>query len=542
MFRGTVLILAFTIFTRSASADDARQHVRWKRTVIDHAFRSEGVAVADVNQDGKLDIVAGDVWYAAPDWKMHVIRKDRRFDPQNYSESFACFTDDFNHDGFPDVIVVPFPGQPCPWYENPGKNGGPWKQHILSHSACNETPQFVDLFGTGKRVLIMGVQPRGQENMGQMFWLRPGKDPTRPWEHHPISVPSQKGKVVPGTFRYAHGLGVGDVNGDGRLDVLCTDGWWEQPAKSTDAPWTFHAASLSPPCADMYAFDLDGDGKNDIISSSAHNYGIWWSQQKGPESFIQREMLLGVPVVADKGNYPVDSDEKKLIDLVNDYRAKNQRRSVRPVIELCRAARAGAVRESSDAPGRFALVESAKGAFTPEAFFKSRIVSQESLSKKLLDNYQDIGVGFVKDAEGNSRITIVLRAGPGQRSHGIVVWEGMKKKFVSQTHALHFVDINGDGKKDLVTGRRWMAHGYHGDAGSTEPAYLFWFEARKAADGMTTFLPHLIDDDSGIGTQFEVRDINGNGLPDIIIANKRGVYLFEQVSGPAVEAAPGKND
>ena len=99
----------------------------------------------------------------------------------------------------------------------------------------------------------------------------------------------------------------------------------------------------------------------------------------------------------------------------------------------------------------------------------------------------------------------------------------------AQTHALHCVDINGDGLKDLVSGRRWWAHGPRGDAGPNDPAYLYWFEAKLDKSGFTTFTPHEIDDDSGIGTQFAIMDMNGDGLLDIIISNKKGVFLFLQV-------------
>src|SRR5262245_13360739 len=206
--------------------------IGWKKTVVDRTFLSEGVTVADVNKDGKLDILNGEAWYEAPDWKKHDIRKlgDYKDGLGGYSNSFACWAEDINGDGYPDLIVIGFPGAPCHWFENPKGKDGHWKQHEIWHSACNETPQYVDLLGNGKRVLLMGWQPKDSKgNMGQMAYFTPGEDPTKPWTMHPISVESAPGKEVPGTQRFSHGLGVGDVNGDGRLDVICTGGWWERP-------------------------------------------------------------------------------------------------------------------------------------------------------------------------------------------------------------------------------------------------------------------------------------------------------------------------
>jgi hypothetical protein len=398
----TVVFAVVALPAADVAKDKDDTGITWKKTVIDKTFRSEGVAVADVNKDGKLDILTGEVWYEAPDWKMHEIQKPGNYGDgeNNYSHSFCCWAEDLNGDGWPDLIVIDFPGTPCYWLENPKGADTHWKKHIIWHSACNETPQYVDLFGNGKRVLVMGFQPKDKKedgNEGQMAWFTPGKDPTQLWEMHPISEPSAPGKAIPGTGRFSHGLGLGDLNGDGRLDVICTGGWWEQPAKVTDEPWKFHPANLGEACADMFTYDLDGDGKADVISSSAHKFGIWWYQQK-----------------------------------------------------------------------------------------------------------------------------------PGKDGNPEFVKHDLFKDLVSETHAMHCVDINGDGLKDLVTGKRFWSHGKH-EPGWDKGAFIYWFEAKKDKDGIITFKPHVIDDDSGIGTQFVVADVNGDKLLDVVTANKKGVFLFEQM-------------
>jgi hypothetical protein len=399
--RLTFSFAAIFVACATVEAGDQAALPFWQRTVIEARFRSEGVAIADVNKDRKLDVLVGDFWYEAPTWIKHEIRKpgDLGDGLQSYSECMTCWSEDVSGDGWPDQIVIGFPGSPAFWYENPRGKPGYWPQHEIWPSACNETPLFADLFGDGRRVLVMGWQPKGKDNEGQMAWFTPGSDPRQPWEMHPVSEPSGPGKPVPGTFRFSHGLGVGDLNGDGRADVICTGGWWEQPAsgRTSAEPWTFHPAELGDAVADMIAYDMNRDGKPDVIASSAHKYGIW--------CFEQGEAKHGSPV------------------------------------------------------------------FTKHQLFPD---------------------------------------------------------LVSETHALIAADIDGDGLRDLITGKRFWSHGKN-EPGSDKPARLYWFQATRDPNGRITFTPHEIDDQSGIGTQFVVADFNGDACPDIVTANKKGVFLFLQV-------------
>ena len=357
--------------------------VDFERIIVDKTFRAEGVAVGDINRDGKLDILSGDVWYSAPNWKMHELRPVGTYDgTKGYSNCFTNFAQDVNGDGWVDSIVIGLPNGPCLWYENPKNKPGHWKQRTVAKSACNETPIFFDLLGNGRPVPVFAVRPQGI-----MAWFGIPKDLEGLWDMHVIAA----GPDAPGTKMYSHGLGAGDVNGDGRDDILIKEGWWEAPEDRKKADWKFHPANLGEDCANLLVYDVDNDGDSDVITSSAHRYGIWWFEQL---------------------------DDSK---------------------------------------------------------FKQHLITKE----------------------------------------------------YSQMHAIILADMNRDGIKDLVTGKRHLAH-QGNDPGGKDPAMLYWIELQRPEKGKVEFTTHIIDNDSGVGTQFEVVDMNNDKKLDIVTSNKKGVRVFLQ--------------
>ncbi len=347
----------------------------WKKTTIEGKFRSEGVTVGDVNKDGKNDILIGDSWYEAPSWTKHDIRKPGEYGDglHSYSDCMTCWADDINGDGWVDEIVIGFPGTAANWYENPKGKDGPWAKHEISPSACNETPLYTPLFKDGRRVLVMGTQPKGQSDQGQMAYFTPGGDPTQPWVMHPISEPSTSKHVIPGTSQFSHGLGVGDIDGDGRLDVICTGGWWRQGVREQNSSltWEFHPAKLGEASADMITYDISGDGKADVIASSAHKFGIW--------SYLQGAEKDSSPKFAKSDLFPdlvsethaliaADINGDGLMDLVTGKRFWSHGKS----------------EPGSDKPSRLYWFEAAKGADGKITFTPREIDDQSGIGTQFL--------------------------------------------------------------------------------------------------------------------------------------------------------------
>jgi hypothetical protein len=374
-------------------AEKISSHFRMQR--VNDFFYSWGAAAGDINRDGVPDVIAGPFYFLGPEYtERHAFTSARTYSPAtNFPQGMVYFPYDFTGDGWTDILVVD--SRPIYLFVNPKGESRRWDRYNVVPSATSEIELFRDIDGDGKpEVLFTGPG-------AVMAYAKPDSaDPTRPWKVHTVSEPGVAGP---------HGMGIGDVNGDGRMDIVNSRGWWEQPASgSSEGTWKFHPESFGTGGAEMGIYDVNGDGLNDVVTAiSAHGWGLAWFEQK--------------------------RDSKKTISFVR----------------------------------------------------------------------HDIAGDFSTKNAGN--VTF------------------------SEPHAAAFADLDGDGVPDMVVGKRLYSHlESHLDPNSYGPAVLYWYRTvrNSKAPGGAEFVPELIDNRSGVGSQFVVKDLNGDGTPDIVISCAKGTFIF----------------
>lgn len=398
-------VLSSSLLERSALADGPQLDT-FTRKQLTPTYYSEGANAGDLNHDGIADIVYGPYWFAGPDYT--VKREIFPAVPQNvegYANHFFAWVYDFNQDGWGDVLTAGFPGTPAFVYENPKADGfdKPWPKHQVFDWVSNESPQWTNIAGDDLPELVCT-----RDGFFGFATFNP-KEPFAKWEFHPVSE-----QVT--DKRFGHGLGVGDVNGDTRPDLLFAGGWFEQPeTHALTSRWLLHKAKFSDAYggADMYAYDVDGDGDNDIITSlAAHDFGLAWYEQvrTGDEVEFKPHLIMG--------------------------------------------------REPSD--NRYGLL------FT-------------------------------------------------------------------ELHSVNLVDMDGDGLKDIVTGKTYYSHHKASplwDAG----AVVYWFRLVRGKDGVD-WVPYKADGEAGIGRQLSIADVNGDKLPDIVVGGMKGAHVLTHVRSAVDKAA-----
>jgi hypothetical protein len=252
---------------------------------------SETAAVADVNRDGRPDIVSGEYWYEAPSWQPHRFREVNF--QQQYVDVFSDLPVDVDNDGYPDVVSVSWFARKVAWWRNPGRGPGLWKEAAIHDGFNVEFAVLADMDNDGKAAEIVA-----QENGTGQAWYEAKNGA---WLAHAVSDRS-----------YGHGIGAGDVNGDRRTDILTPRGWLEAPADPRSGGWTFHAdwettnlplsapanpnAPPPPPGTPprvlelgfMHVVDVNGDGRNDVIAGAAHDYGVYWFEHTAEGPWIRR--------------------------------------------------------------------------------------------------------------------------------------------------------------------------------------------------------------------------------------------------------------
>ena len=359
-------------------------------------YYSFSAAAADINRDGNMDIVSGPFIFYGPDFSgaREFYAAQTSSPSTTFQQNWVAFAGDFTGDGWPDILLASTDSNKL--YVNPQGEARRWDVYadIIPPAKQSEISVMKDLDGDGKPELIYA-------SAGAVRLAKPDPaHPTGPW------LSTQVGEA--GSFT-AHGIGAGDINGDGRQDILNPTGWWEQPSAGIQQPmWGFHPIAFGRGGAEMSVYDVNGDGLNDVVTSiQAHGYGLSWFEQ---------------------------------------------------------------TRDSAGA------------------------------------------ISFVEHAIAGSFAT---------KNAGDVTF--------SEPHGSTSADVDHDGIPDFIVGKRYFSHleSYlDPDPYGAPVLYVYRTVRDKKAPGGAEFVPELVHNQSGAGSQVLAVDLNKDGAVDIVTSTTQGAFVF----------------
>lgn len=360
----------------------------------------------------------------------------------------------------------------------------------------------------------------------------------------------------------AEGAAVADFNGDGKKDIAAGAYYWlgpdfkERVTFGTQPETPYDPAKGYSNCFLAGAADLNGDGKPDVVEFDFPGKETWGFLNPGKAGGLWKKTVLlantdnespgladvngdGKPeIIAMSGGAPgyaeiawgkadepakfhavSPADPQKFQRFTHGYGAGDVNGDKR--VDLLEKngwyeQPADAVKPWTFHPMNFCPPDQAGGA--------QMLVLDVNGDKRndVITSYNAHGYGlgwFEQTADGQFTEHRILEP-QAVKTQGVVSF--------SQLHALAAADMNGDGVLDLVTGKRHWAHGPNGDPEPNSDSVLYWFETKRDGKGGAEFVPHEIDRESGIGTQVTPIDMNGDGKIDVVVANKKGVFVFLQ--------------